>query len=154
MAKASSQEFIGRNRPPRVDIKYDPGTGDPEVRLPFVMGVMADLSGASADELPDLANRDFLEIDAENFDARMKAAKPTVKFNVPNELTGEGNLDVDISFEKMDDFSPDAVAEKVAPLKRLLDKRRRLDELKATLTGETEKMLEELLESDAVKQEE
>ena len=108
----SSQKFIARNRAPRVQIEYDVELygAEKKVQLPFVMGVMADLSGKSEVELPGVADRKFLEIDVDNFDARMKAIAPRVSFGVKNELTGEGNLSVDITFESMDDFSPGAIA--------------------------------------------
>src|SRR4051812_6836304 len=108
MARASSQKFIARNRAPRVQIEYDVevyGSGK-EAELPFVMGDMADLSGKPTEALPAIEERKFLEIDVDNFDDRLKASKPRVAFQVPNTLTGEGNLSVDLSFENMEDFSP------------------------------------------------
>src|SRR3712207_4534445 len=118
MAKQSSQKFIARNRAPRVQIEYDVEVYGAEktINLPFVMGVMADLSGNPAEPLPGVADRKFLEIDVDNFDDRLKAAKPRVAFQVPNTLTGEGNVNVELTFESMDDFSPAAVARKVEPL--------------------------------------
>ena len=112
--KASSQKFIARTRAPRVQIEYDLETYGAEqtINLPFVMGVMADLSGKPEEALPAVGERKFLEIDVDNFDERMKAAKPRVAFQVPNSLTGEGNINVDLTFESMDDFSPAAVAKK------------------------------------------
>ena len=110
----SSQKFIARNRAPRVQIEYDVELygAQKKVQLPFVMGVMSDLSGKPEEPLPPVADRKFLEIDVDNFDARMKSMKPRVAFQVENTLTGEGNLPVDITFESMDDFSPAAVARK------------------------------------------
>ena len=98
MAKQSSQKFIARNRAPRVQIEYDVELygAEKKVQLPFVMGVMADLAGKPAEPLAPVAERKFLEIDVDNFDSRMKAMKPRVAFTVPNTLTGEGNLSVDI----------------------------------------------------------
>src|ERR1700756_5512675 len=115
MAKASSQKFINRNRAPRVQIEYDVELygAQKKIELPFVMGVMADLSGKPAEPLAPVADRKFLEIDVDNFDERMKACKPRVAFAVPKTLTGEGNLSVDVTFESMADFSPEAVAKKV-----------------------------------------
>jgi type VI secretion system protein ImpB len=112
MPKPSSQKFIGRNRAPRVQIEYDVELyGSPKkVQIPFVMGVMADLSGDVKEPLPPVDDRKFLAIDIDNFDDRMKSMKPRVAFSVPNTLTGEGNLSVDITFESMEDFSPAAVA--------------------------------------------
>ena len=108
----SSQKFIARNRAPRVQIEYDVEVygSQKKVQLPFVMGVLADLSGKPVDPLAPVADRKFLEIDVDNFDSRMKAMKPRAAFRVPNTLTGEGDLSIDITFESMDDFSPAAVA--------------------------------------------
>ena len=116
--KESSQKFIRRNRAPRVQIEYDVEIygAERKVNLPFIAGVMADLSGKSADELPAVGERKFLEIDVDNFDSRMKALKPRVAFQVPNTLTGEDNLNVELTFESMDDFSPAAIAGKVDAL--------------------------------------
>ena len=137
MAKASSQKFIARNRAPRVQIEYDVELygAEKKIQLPFVMGVMADLSGKPAEPLDPVADRDYLEIDVDNFDARLKAMKPRVAFQVPNVLTGEGNLNVDITFESMDDFSPDAVAEKVEGLNKLLQARTQLSNLLTYMDG-------------------
>ncbi|MCX5689836.1 MAG: type VI secretion system contractile sheath small subunit [Planctomycetota bacterium] len=137
MAKASSQKFIARNRAPRVQIEYDLELygAEKKVNLPFVMGVMADLSGKPADPLAPVADRKFLEIDTDNFDERLKSMKPRVAFNVPNTLTGEGNLPVDITFESMADFSPAAVARKVEPLAKLLDARTQLSNLLTYMDG-------------------
>src|SRR6266436_1592310 len=131
MAKASSQKFIARNRCPRVQIEYDVELygAEKKVELPFVMGVMADLSGKPAEALPPVSDRKFLEVDVDNFDNRMKALKPRVAFQVPNTLTGEGNLAVDITFESMDDFSPAAIARKIGALNKLLEARSQLSNL-------------------------
>ena len=120
MAKSSSQKFIARNRAPRVQIEYDVELygAEKKIQLPFVMGVLADLSGKPAEPLPPVADRKFLEIDVDNFDSRMKAMKPRVAFQVPNTLTGEGNINVELTFESMDDFSPAAVARKVDALEQ------------------------------------
>src|SRR6476646_12245176 len=123
MAKASSQKFIARNRAPRVQIEYEVEVygSQKKIELPFIMGVMADLSGKPAEPLAPVADRKFLEIDVDNFDDRMKSMKPRVAFSVPNTLTGEGTMAVDITFESMDDFSPAAVARKVDALNKLLE---------------------------------
>jgi type VI secretion system protein ImpB len=135
--KASSQKFIARNRAPRVQIEYDLETygAQQSINLPFVMGVMADLSGKPEEALPAVGDRKFLEIDVDNFDERMKAAKPRVAFQVPNTLTGEGNLSVDLTFESMDDFSPAAVAQKVEALSTLLTARTQLANLITYMDG-------------------
>ena len=139
MAKASSQKFIARNRAPRVQIEYDVETygAEKKVQLPFVVGVMADLSGKPSDPLPAVADRKMLEIDVDNFDDRLKSMKPRVAFTVPNTLTGEGNLAVDITFESMDDFSPAAVARKVEALNKLLEARTQLSNLMTYMDGKT-----------------
>jgi type VI secretion system protein ImpB len=136
---SSSQKFIARNRAPRVQIEYDVELygAEKKVQLPFVMGVMADLSGKPEEPLPAVADRKFLEIDVDNFDARMKSMKPRVAFPVENVLTGEGNLSVDITFESMDDFSPAAVARKVDGLSKLLEARQQLANLVTYMDGKT-----------------
>lgn len=137
MAKSSSQKFIARNRAPRVQIEYDVELygAEKKIELPFVMGVMADLSGKPSTALPPVADRKFLEIDVDNFDDRLKACKPRVAFQVPNTLTGEGNLSVDITFESMEDFSPAAVARKVDALNKLLQARTELSNLLTYMDG-------------------
>jgi type VI secretion system protein ImpB len=137
MAKSSSQKFIAQNRAPRVQIEYDVEVygAEKKVELPFVMGVMADLSGKPAEALPGVGDRKFLEIDADNFDERLKASKPRVAFQVPNTLTGEGNLSVEMTFENMDDFSPAAVARKVDSLSKLLQTRTELANLLTYMDG-------------------
>lgn len=136
---ASSQKFIARNRAPRVQIEYDVELygAEKKVQLPFVMGVMSDLSGKSEEPLPPVADRKFLEIDVDNFDERLKSMKPRVAFSVPNTLTGEGNLAVDLTFESMDDFSPAAIARKVEPLRKLLEARTQLANLMTYMDGKT-----------------
>ncbi|MFZ1643638.1 MAG: type VI secretion system contractile sheath small subunit [Candidatus Contendobacter sp.] len=135
----SSQKFIARNRAPRVQIEYEVEVygSQKKVQLPFVMGVMADLSGKPADPLAPVADRKFLEIDVDNFDSRMKAMKPRAAFRVPNTLTGEGELSVDLTFESMDDFSPAAVARKVDSLNKLLQARQQLNNLMTYMDGKT-----------------
>ena len=141
MAKASSQKFIARNRAPRVQIEYDVEVygAEKKVQLPFVMGVMSDLSGKQDPDnpLPPVAERKYLEIDVDNFDERMKAMKPRARFQVPNTLTGEGNISVDITFESMDDFSPAAIARKVDVLNTLLQARTQLSNLVTYMDGKT-----------------
>ena len=140
MAKASSQKFIARNRAPRVQVEYDVELygAEKKVNLPFVMGVMADLSGKPEDPLAPVAERKFLEIDVDNFDERLKSSKPRVAFQVPNTLTGEGNLSLDLTFESMDDFSPAAVARKVDSLNKLLTAREQLSNLLAYMDGKSD----------------
>jgi type VI secretion system protein ImpB len=135
----SSQKFIARNRAPRVQIEYDVEVygSEKKVQLPFVMGVMSDLSGKPAEPLAPVADRKFLEFDVDNFDERLKSMKPRVAFQVPNTLTGEGNISVDITFESMEDFSPAAVAKKVDALNKLLQARGELSNLLTYMDGKT-----------------
>lgn len=156
MAKESSQKFIARNRAPRVQIEYDVEVYGAEktVQLPFVMGVFADLSGKPADPLAPVADRKFLEIDVDNFDERLKSMKPRVAVQVPNTLTGEGNMSVDITFESMDDFTPAAVARKVDSLSKLLDARGQLSNLMTYMDGKSgaEELIAKLLNEPALMQ--
>lgn len=152
----SSQKFIGRNRAPRVQIEYDVELygAEKKIQLPFVMGVLADLSGKPTEALPPVADRKFLEIDVDNFDSRLKAIKPRVAFQVPNALTGEGNMTVDISFESMDDFSPAAVARKVDSLNKLLEARQALSNLITYMDGKSaaEDLIAKVLQDPALLQ--
>jgi len=137
VAKPSSQKFIARNRAPRVQIEYEVELygAQKKVQVAFVMGVLSDLSGEPAEPLASVDERRFLEIDIDNFDERMKSMKPRVAFRVPNTLTGEGSLNVDITFESMDDFSPAAVARKVGALGKLLEARSQLANLVTYMDG-------------------
>src|SRR5215210_7710506 len=150
----SSQKFIARNRAPRVQIEYDVELygAQKKVQLPFVMGVLSELSGKPAEPLPPVADRKFLEIDVDNFDSRMKAIKPRVQFAVPNTLTGEGNVAVDITFESMDDFSPAAIARKVEGLRQLLDARQQLANLVIFMDGKTgaEELISKVIKDEAL----
>ena len=139
MAKGSGQKFIKRNRAPRVQIEYDVELygAEKKIQLPFIMGVLADLSGKPAEPLAPVADRKALEIDVDNFDDRLKSMKPRAAFQVPNTLTGDGNLNVDITFESMDDFSPAAVARKVGALNKLLEARTQLKNLVTYMDGKT-----------------
>ena len=139
MARASSQKFIARNRAPRVQIEYDVELygAQKKVQLPFVMGVLSDLSGKPADPLPAMADRKFTDLDVDNFDSFLKSQKPRVAFQVPNTLTGEGNINLDITFESMDDFSPAAIARKVDALNKLLEARSQLANLLTYMDGKT-----------------
>jgi pilus assembly protein FimV len=145
----SSQKFLARNRAPRVQIEYDVELygSEKKVQLPFVMGVMSDLAGKSNVPQPAIEDRSFLEIDVDNFDDRMRAMAPRAAFSVPNTLTGEGNLNVDLTFEKMDDFSPAAIAAKVDSLRPLLEARTQLSNLMAYMDGKAgaEALIEKIL---------
>jgi len=156
MGKSSSQKFISRNRAPRVQIDYDVELygAQKKVELPFVMGVLSDLSGNPADPLAPVADRKFTEIDAETFDEKLKAIKPRVAFKVPNTLTGEGNVAVEMTFESMEDFSPAAVARKVDSLNKLLTARNQLANLLTYMDGKSgaEELLAKLLKDPALLQ--
>jgi type VI secretion system protein ImpB len=152
----SSQKFIARNRAPRVQIEYDVELygAEKKIQLPFVMGVLSDLSGKPAEPLGPVADRKFLEIDVDNFDSRMKAMKPRVAFQVPNTLTGDGNLNVEITFDSMDDFSPAAVAKKVDALSKLLEARQQLANLITFMDGKSgaEELIAKVIQDPALLQ--
>lgn len=152
----SSQKFIARNRAPRVQIEYDVEVygAEKKVQLPFVMGVMADLSGKPSEPLAPVADRKLLEVDVDNFDERLKSMKPRVAFQVPNTLTGEGNISVDLTFESMDDFTPAAIARKVDGLKQLLEARKQLANLVTYMDGKTgaEELINRVLQDPALLQ--
>jgi type VI secretion system protein ImpB len=152
----SSQKFIARNRAPRVQIEYDVELygAEKKVQLPFVMGVLADLSGSPADPLAPVADRKLLEIDVDNFDERLKSMKPRVAFTVPNTVTGEGNLNVDLTFQSMDDFSPAAIARKVAGLDKLLEARTQLANLVTYMDGKggAEELISKVINDPALLQ--
>jgi type VI secretion system protein ImpB len=138
MAVKSGQRFIKENRAPRVHIEYEVETfgSRQKVSLPFVMGVMSDLSGKSHVEKKSLDKRDFVEFDMDNFDQRMAAIAPRVAFNVDNTLTGEGGkLAVDMTFKSMEDFSPGEIAKKVPALAKLLEARQELNDLMLYMDG-------------------
>ncbi|MCX8959413.1 type VI secretion system contractile sheath small subunit [Erwinia psidii] len=148
--KSSGQKFIARNRAPRVQIEYDVEIygAERKIQLPFVMGVLADLVGKPVEGLPSVDERKFLEIDIDNFDERMKSLKPRVAFQADNTLTGEGRLNVDLTFNSMEDFSPDAVARNVEPLSKLLDARTQLSNLLTYMDGKNgaEELISKILQ--------
>ena len=155
-ASNSSQKFIARNRAPRVQIEYDLEIygAEKKIQLPFVLGVMSDLSGKSATPLAPVGERKFLSVDMDNFEDRLKAIKPRVAFQVPNTLTGEGNVNVDITFESMDDFSPAAVARKVEGLNKLLQARSELANLLTYMDGKggAEELINKMLSDNSLLQ--
>ncbi|WP_321792816.1 type VI secretion system contractile sheath small subunit [Caballeronia sp. J97] len=154
MSSTSSQKFIARNRAPRVQIEYDVEVygSEKKVELPFVMGVLADLSGKPVEPLPAVADRRFLDIDIDNFDERMKAIRPRVAFAVPNTLTDEGQMMVDMTFESIEDFSPAAIASKVEPLRQLLLARTQLANLQTYMDGKSgaESLVNQLLQDPSL----
>ena len=151
MATDSGQRFIRRNRAPRVHITYeDPYNAEPRVELPFVMGVMSDLSGNNSQiQKPEVGERKFLEFDMDNFESRMAAIEPGAAFKVDNKL-GDGSgekLSVDLHFRKMDDFGPAAVARQVPAVAALLEARTQLSNLMRYMDGKVaaEDRIKELL---------
>ncbi len=153
MSNDSGQKFIRRNRAPRVHITYeDPYDTEKLIELPFVMGVMADLSGnAPGVEKAEVAERKFLDIDMDNFDSRMAAIQPGVSFRVDNELSGnpDEKMQVNLRFEKMDDFKPAAIVRQVPAMAKLLEAREQLKNLQLYMDGkaDAEANIRELLKN-------
>jgi type VI secretion system protein ImpB len=142
-----TQKKLERVRPPRVSITYEVETGGAiEMKeLPFVMGVLADLSGNPAQPLPRLKERKFVEVNPDNFDTVLKSAQPRLQFTSENKLNPDGSkIAVELKFESLDDFSPDKVAEQVKPLRELLELRTKLADLRGRLQGNDK--LEEILQ--------
>ena len=150
----SGQKFIGKNRTPRVQVEYDVELygAEKKIELPFVTGVMADLSGNAGDPEVKKQTQKFVDIDVDNFDERMKSMAPHTKFRVPNKMTGDGELSVDLSFESMDDFNPAAVASKVDGLKDLLQARKELSNLLSYMDGKegAESLINKILNDPAL----
>jgi type VI secretion system protein ImpB len=145
--KDSLQHKLDRVRAPRVQITYDVEIGDSiEMKeIPFVMGVLADLSGKPDQPLPRLKDRKFTEIDRDNFNNVLEAMKPRLAFKADNKLTGDDTkMAVELKFKSLDDFRPENVAQQVAPLKKLVDARQRLSDLMTRLDGNDK--LDELLQ--------
>jgi len=148
MAKESVHKKLERVRPPRVHVTYDVEVGDAiEVKeLPFVMGVLADLSGQPTDPLPRLKDRRFVEVTPDNFDQVIDSMKPHLAFAVDNKLSEDpnaGQLKVDLNFKSLSDFDPANVAQQVKPLKELMDLRQKLSDLRGQL--QTNEKLDDLL---------
>jgi len=149
----SGQKFIKRNRPPRVQIQYqDPDDAEKLIELPFIMGIMSDLSGNGSEvEKPPVGERKFLDIDMDNFDQRMAAIKPGVRYRVSNRLANQGGpeekLGIELKFEKMEDFSPAAIVRQVPVLAKLLQAREQLANLQRYMDGKVaaEDRLKDLL---------
>jgi type VI secretion system protein ImpB len=136
----SLQKWVGRNRPPRVQITYDVEIGNAieKRELPMVVGLLADLSGQPATPLPKLKERRFVEIDRDNFDDIIGKIRPRLDLSVPDTLKGEGNLKVELNFEKFSDFHPETLVQKVPRLAKLLEARQQLRDLLAKLDGNDE----------------
>jgi len=148
MPKESVHKKLERVRPPRVNITYEVETGGAlEVKeLPFVMAVLADFTGQPTDELPKLKDRKFAEVTLENFDDVLGSMNPHLAFSVDNKLSDEANagkIQVDMNFESLDDFSPDRVAQKSEPLRKLLELRAQLADLRGKV--QSNEKLEEIL---------
>jgi type VI secretion system protein ImpB len=131
------QKFIKENRAPRVHIEYEVETfgSRQKVDLPFVVGVMSDLSGKSNIEKKPVDKRDFAEFDMDNFEQKMEAIAPRAAFTVDNTLTGEGKLGIDLTFKSMSDFEPGAIAKNVPALAKLLEARNQLNDLMLYMDG-------------------
>jgi type VI secretion system protein ImpB len=151
MPKESLQKKVGRVRPPRVQITYDVQVGDAiEKRdLPFVVGVLADLSGMPNKPLPPIAKRKFVAIDRDNVNDVMKKIGPRLAFKVPNRLNEDDTkLNVELNFENMDDFQPARIAQQVTPLRKLLELRNSLANLRSNLIGneKLDNLLQEMIQ--------
>lgn len=147
MAKESLQHTLDRVRAPRVQITYDVEVGDAiEMKeIPFVVGVLADLSGKPDQPLPKLKERKFVEIDRDNFNNVLEGMSPRVAFRVDNKLTeDDSQIAVELRFKSMDDFHPERIAEQVGPVRKLVEARKRLSELLNKLDGNDK--LDELLQ--------
>jgi type VI secretion system protein ImpB len=157
VAKESVFKKKERVRPPRVHITYEVETGGAQVlkELPFVMGIMSDLSGNPKEALPKLKDRKFVEIDRDNFDDVLGSMKPRLAFRVDNKLQDDGSeLSVELEFNKLADFSPEAVAKQVEPLSDLLEIRNKLKDLLSRTEGNDrlEEMLNSIIESPEVRE--
>jgi type VI secretion system protein ImpB len=136
----SIQHKLSRVRPPRVQITYDVEIGDAieSKELPFVMGIMADLSSNPEEPLPRVKDRKFVEIDRDNLNDVLESSNARLEYSVPNRLDGEGNLKVELNFKDMEDFDPLSVVDQIDPLKQLFEARQRLADLLAKLDGNDE----------------
>ena len=157
MARESTQHKLDRVRPPRVQITYDVETGDAiEMKeLPFVLGVLSDLSGKPEEALPRLRDRKFVEIDRDNFDAVMRGMKPRLAYRVDNKLSDDNTqMGVELRFNSLEDFEPEQVVRQVEPLRKLLETRQQLQALLAKMDGNdklTDKLQEIISNTDMLK---
>jgi type VI secretion system protein ImpB len=152
MPKESLQKKVGRVRPPRVQITYDVQVGDAieKRELPFVVGVLADLSGMPEKPLPPISKRKFVAIDRDNVNDVMKKIGPRLAFKVPNRLNEDDTkLNVELRFESMDDFQPARVAQQITPLRKLLELRNSLANLRSSLIGneKLDNLLQEMIQN-------
>jgi type VI secretion system protein ImpB len=143
----SLQNWVGRNRPPRVQITYDVETGGAieKKELPMVVGLMADLSGQPLNPLPKLKERRFVEIDRDNFTEVMTKIAPRLDLSVPDTYKGEGNIKVELNFTEFAHFHPESIVAQVPRLSKLLEARQQLRDLLGKLDGNDE--LDALLEN-------
>lgn len=152
----SGQRFIRENRKPRVHIEYEVETygSRQKIELPFVMGVMSDLSGKSETDKKPLEQRDFVEFDMDNFEERMERIAPRAAFTVENSLTGDGRLGIDISFRTLEDFTPGRVARATPALAKLLEAREQLNDLMLYMDGKAgaQDLLDRVLKDPALMQ--
>lgn len=153
MPKESLQKKIGRVRPPRVQITYDVETGGAieKKELPFVVSVLADLSGQPDKPMLAVKDRNFIEIDRDNFDKVLGKMEPRLAFKVDNKLSNDDTtLGVELRFSNMEDFEPQNIVEQVEPLRKLIELRRKLSNLRSSLYGndKLEKMLQQILNDD------
>ena len=158
MPKESIHQKLARVRKPRVHITYDVEVGDAieQKELPFVVGVLADLSGQPKDALPRIKERKFVEVDRDNFNQALAGMKPRLAFRVPNRLANDDSqLGVELEFRHLDDFGPEAVARQVEPIRKLVDARQRLNELalKINANDKLEELLQDVVQNtDTLKQ--
>lgn len=147
----SLQKWVGRNRPPRVQITYDVEIGDAveKKELPLVVGILADLSGHPATPLPKMKERRLVEIDRDNFNEIMGKISPRLDLSVPDTMKGEGNIKVELNFKAFDDFHPEAIVKQVPRLAKLLEARQQLRDLLAKLDGndELDSLLKDILQN-------
>jgi type VI secretion system protein ImpB len=136
--KESIQKKLQRVRPPRVQLTYDVEIGDgiEQKEIPFVVGVMGDFSGNPENPLPKLKDRKFVNVDLDNFDDVMKGAEPRAVYRVKNTLSEKGGeFAVELKFKSIEDFRPEAVVQQVEPLRKLLEARTKLSDLRNKLAG-------------------
>ena len=156
--KESLQHKIDRVRPPRIQITYDVEIGGAiEMKeLPFVIGVMGDFVGKSEEPLPALKNRKFVEIDADNFNQVLSGMKPRLAYTIENKLQDDGSkMGIELNFENIEDFEPDNVVQQVEPLRKLVEARQKLADLRSKMDGneKLETMLEDIIADDAKQKE-
>ncbi|HEY9099260.1 MAG TPA: type VI secretion system contractile sheath small subunit [Thiobacillus sp.] len=144
--KESIQKRLQRVRPPRVQLTYDVEIGDAieQKELPFAMGVLGDFSGNPVNAQPKLKDKKFVSVDLDNFDEVMSAMTPRAVYRVPNKLSDKGGeFAVELNFNSIDDFRPEAVVQQVEPLRKLLEARTKLADLRNKLAGN--EVLEDIL---------